>query len=61
MSLNRDESPAAFLEWLMEAIHQDTPYDLSNEEHRAIATMAFIDQISRDIRKKPSEARGTIG
>jgi hypothetical protein len=45
-----DEFPAAFLEWLMEAFHQYTPYDSSSEEHKATVTMAFIDQPSRDIR-----------
>jgi hypothetical protein len=47
-----DESPAAFLEQLIEAFLQYTPYDPSSEEHKATVTMAFIDQASRDIRKK---------
>ena len=47
-----DESPAAFLEQLMEALTQYTPYDPSSKEHKATVTMAFIDQASRDIRKK---------
>jgi hypothetical protein len=47
-----DELPAAFLELLMEVFHHYTPYDSSSEEHKATVTMAFIDQASRDIRKK---------
>lgn len=38
-----DESPAAFLEWLMETFCQYTHYDPSIEEHKATMTMAFID------------------
>lgn len=45
-----DESPTAFLEWLMEAFCQHTAYDSSNKEHKATVSMAFIDQAS--IRKK---------
>lgn len=47
-----DESPSAFLEWLMEAFCQYTPYNPSSEEHKATVTMAFTDQARRDIRKK---------
>lgn len=61
MSLNRDESPATFLEWLMEAFHQDTPYDLSSEKHKATVTMAFTDHTSRDIRKKLQRLEGLQG
>ena len=53
-----DESPVAFLEWLMEAFHQYTPYDPSSKEHKATVTMAFIDQASRDIRKKLQRLEG---
>ena len=56
-----DESPAAFLEQLIEAFLQYTPYDPSSEEHKATVTMAFIDQASRDIREKASETRETKG
>ena len=44
--------PAAFLEY------QYTPYDPSSEEHKATVTMAFIDQASRDIRKKLQRLEG---
>ena len=37
---------------VMETFHQYTPYDPSSEEHKATVTMAFIDQASRDIRKR---------
>jgi hypothetical protein len=47
-----NESPSAFLERLMEAFCQFTPYDPSTEERKATVTIAFIDQSSRDIRKK---------
>ena len=36
----------------MEAFHQYTPYDPSSKEHNTTVTMAFIDQASRDIRKR---------
>ena len=36
----------------MEAFCQYIPYDPSSKEHKATVTMAFIDQASRDIRKK---------
>lgn len=42
-----DESPSAFLEWLMEA-----PCDPSTKEHKATVTMAVIDQAVRDIKKR---------
>ena len=47
-----DESPIAFLEWIMEAFCQYTPYDPGSKEYKVAVTMAFIDQASRDIRKK---------
>lgn len=53
-----NESPSAFLERLMEAFRQFTPYDPSSEEHKATVTVAFIDQSSRDIRKKLQKLEG---
>ena len=47
-----DESPAAFLNPLMETFHHYIPYDPSSKEHKATVTMALIEQASRDIRKK---------
>ena len=52
VSQGSDDSPAAFLEGLMETFHQYTPCNLSGKEHKATVTMDFIDQASRDIRKK---------
>ena len=53
-----DESPAAFLNPLMETFHHYIPYDPSSKEHKATVTMAFIDQASRDIRKKLQRLEG---
>jgi hypothetical protein len=36
----------------MEIFCQYTPYDPSSKEHKAIVTMTFIDQASRNIGKK---------
>ena len=44
----------------MEAFRQNTPYDPSSEEHKATVTMAFIDQASRDIRKKIQRLDGLL-
>ncbi|XP_008582059.1 PREDICTED: uncharacterized protein LOC103599693 [Galeopterus variegatus] len=53
-----DESPSAFLERLMEAFRRFTPYDPGSEKHKATVTVAFIDQFSRDIRKKLQKLEG---
>jgi hypothetical protein len=60
MTLDRDQmSPySAFLEQDMEVFSQYIPYDPSSEEHKATVTMAFIDQASRDIRKKLQRLEG---
>lgn len=42
----------------MEAFRQFTPYDSSSEEHKATVTVAFIDQSSRDVRKKLQKLEG---
>ena len=42
----------------MEAFHQYTPYDPSSKEHNTTVTMAFIDQASRDIRKRLQRLEG---
>lgn len=47
-----EESPAAFLERLMEAFHQHTPYDPSKDEYRPNVVMSFVEQSSVDIKKK---------
>ncbi|ERE76653.1 neutral cholesterol ester hydrolase 1-like protein [Cricetulus griseus] len=52
------ETPAAFLERLIEVFHQFTPYDPTSEAHKATVTVAFINQSSRDIRKKLQKLEG---
>lgn len=47
-----EESPAAYLEWLMEAYLWFTPYDPNSDEHKATVAVSFIDQSARDIRRK---------
>ena len=42
----------------MGAFHQYTPYDHSIEELKATVTMAFIDQGSKDSRKKHQRLEG---
>ena len=46
------ESPAAFLERLMEAFRQYTPVDPEAEGTRASLIMHFVNQAALDIRKK---------
>ena len=46
------ESPAAFLERLMEALRQYTPMDPQAEESRAAVLLVFVIQAAPDIRKK---------
>ena len=46
------ESPAAFLERLMEAFRQYTPMDPQAEESRTAVLLAFVNQAAPDIRKK---------
>ena len=47
-----NESPAAFLERLMEAFRQYTPMDPQADESRAAVLLAFINQAAPDIRRK---------
>jgi len=47
-----DEISSAFLERLVEAFYQYTHNDSNAEEHRATLTMAFIDQVAKDIKRK---------
>lgn len=46
------ESPAVFLERLMEAYRRYTPFDPTSEGHSASVAMAFIGQSAPDIRRK---------
>ena len=47
-----NESPAAFLERLMEAFRQYTPMDPQADESRAAVLLAFANQAAPDIRRK---------
>ena len=57
-----NESPAAFLERLMEAFRQYTPMDPQADESCAAIMLAFVNQAAPDIRRKlqKTEVRGTI-
>ena len=47
-----NESPAAFLEKLMEAFRQYTPMNTQADESRAAVLLAFVNQAAPDIRRK---------
>ena len=47
-----NESPAAFLERLMEAFRQYTPMDPQADESHAAVMLAFVNQAAPDIRRK---------
>ncbi|XP_052507538.1 uncharacterized protein LOC128059195 [Budorcas taxicolor] len=47
-----NESPAAFLERIMEAFRQYTPMDPQADESRAAVMLAFVNQAAPNIRKK---------
>ena len=47
-----NESPAAFLERLMEAFRQYTPMDPQADESHAAVMLAFMNQAAPDSRKK---------
>ena len=48
----KDESPATFLERIMEAFHTYTPMDPEALESKAAVIMAFVNQSAIDIRRK---------
>ncbi|XP_072696725.1 uncharacterized protein [Canis lupus baileyi] len=48
----KDESPAAFLERIIEAFRQYTPMNPEAPETKAAIIMAFVNQAARDIKKK---------
>ena len=52
------ESPAAFLERLMEALRQYTPTGPQAEESRAAVLLAIVNQEAPDIRKKLQKTEG---
>ena len=52
------ESPAAFLERLMEAFRQCAPMDPQAEESRATVLLAFVNQAAPDIRRKLQKIEG---
>ena len=47
-----NESPAAFLERLMEAFRQYTPMDPQADESHVAVMLAFVNQAAPDIRRK---------
>ena len=47
-----NESPAAFLERLMEAFRQYMPMDPQADESRAAVLLAFVNRAAPDIRRK---------
>ena len=53
------ESPAAFLERLMEAFRQYTPMDPQAKESRAAVLLAFVNQAATDIRRKLQKIEGS--
>ena len=53
-----NESPAAFLERLMEAFRQYTPMDPQADESRAAVLLAFMNQEAPDIRRKLQKIEG---
>ena len=53
-----NESPAAFLERLMEAFRQYTPMDPQDDESRAAVLLAFVNQAAPDIRRKLQRIEG---
>ena len=53
-----NESPAAFLERLMEAFRQYTPMDPQADESHAAVLLAFVNQASPDIRRKLQKIEG---
>ncbi|XP_065772805.1 uncharacterized protein [Muntiacus reevesi] len=53
-----EETPAAFLERLMEAYRMYTPFDPSSPEHRGNVSTAFIGQSAPDIRNKLQKLEG---
>ncbi|XP_066089082.1 uncharacterized protein [Saccopteryx bilineata] len=57
----RDESPAAYLEQLMEAYRVYTPIDPEAEENRRLINIAFVTQATPDIRKKLQKIEGFEG
>ena len=52
------ESPAAFLERLMEAFRQYTPMDPQAEESHTAVLLAFVNQAAPDIRRKLQKIEG---
>ena len=53
----REESPAAFLERLMEAYRVYPPLDPEAEENRRLVNIAFVTQAASDIRRKVQKNR----
>ena len=58
MTQGPEETPAAFLERLIEAYRMYTPFDPSSPEHKGNVSMAFIRQSALDIRNKLQSLEG---
>ena len=61
MIQGRQESPAAFLERLLEAYRIYTSIHPEAEENRRIVNIAFVTQSASDIRKKLQKIEGFEG
>lgn len=57
----KDESPAAFLERLLEAFRVYTPLDPGAPENRRLLNVAFVMQAAPDVRRKLQKIEGFEG
>ena len=57
----KTESPAVYLERLMEAFRQFTPMDPEAPENQAAVVMSFINQAAPDIKRKLQKLEGLEG
>ena len=57
----KTESPAVYLERLMEAFRQYTPMDTEAPENQAAVVMSFVNQAASDIRRKLQKLEGLEG
>lgn len=48
----KNESPAAYLERLMEAFKQYSPFNPESEESQPAVVLAYVNQAAPDIKKK---------
>ncbi|XP_029467696.1 uncharacterized protein LOC115096759 [Rhinatrema bivittatum] len=57
----RDETPGNFLERLMDAYRQYSPFDPEDSKNQSIIVMSFVGQSCPDIRRKLQKAEGFEG